>query len=149
MRYSLRPATAADKAWLDQLRRAAYADLFDATWGGWDEDRHRRHFDGTWERGGIQAIEIDGRPIGMVQLTQSDDRVEVIEIQIALDHQNNGIGTQLMRDVMDRASQQGRDVVLSTGLKNAGAIRLYERLGFEATERTDSKVWMRYSGGPR
>jgi len=46
MLYSLRHATDADRAWLEELRRAAYKPLFDATWGDWDEDRHQRQFEG-------------------------------------------------------------------------------------------------------
>lgn len=143
MRYTLRPAQDADKAWLDELRRAAYEPLFVATWGGWDEARHQRHFAATWKEGRIQLIEVDGRPIGMVQLHERDDCVEVGEIQILPEHQNHGLGTKLLVEVIDRARQQGRDVVLSTGLMNAGALRLYERLGFEETERSRTKVYLR------
>ena len=42
MRYRLTDATPADEAWLDELRRRAYAALFDATWGGWDARAHGR-----------------------------------------------------------------------------------------------------------
>jgi GNAT superfamily N-acetyltransferase len=143
MLYSLRPATDADRAWLDELRRAAYEPLFCATWGGWDESRHQRHFAATWQQGRIQLIEVSGQPIGMIQVHERDDCVEVGEIQILPEHQNNGLGTQLLVEVIDRARPQGRDVILSTGLMNSGAHRLYERLGFEETERSDSKVYMR------
>jgi GNAT superfamily N-acetyltransferase len=147
--YSLRHAKDPDKTWLEELRRAAYEGLFDATWGGWDEGRHQRHFAKSWRRGGIQLIEIDGRPIGMIQLSDLEVCVEVGEIQIAPDHQNNGIGTQLLVDVIDRARQQGRDVILSTGLMNSGAYRLFGRLGFEETERSDTHIHLRYYTGNR
>ncbi|MHC4956019.1 MAG: GNAT family N-acetyltransferase [Planctomycetota bacterium] len=143
MLYSLRHAKDTDRAWLDELRRAAYEPLFLATWGGWDEARHQRHFAATWERGRIQLIEVDGQPIGMIQLLELEDCVEVGEIQILPEHQNEGLGTQLLVDVIDRARQRERDVILSTGLMNSGAVRLYERLGFIETERTDTKVHMR------
>ena len=143
MRYSLRHAKDADKAWLDELRRAVYEPLFRATWGGWDETRHQRHLAATWQKGRIQLIEVDGQPIGMIQLLEVDDCVEVGEIQILPEYQNQGLGTQLLVDVIDRAREQGRDVILSTGLMNAGAHRLYERLGFEETERSDTHVHMR------
>ncbi|MHC4450180.1 MAG: GNAT family N-acetyltransferase [Planctomycetota bacterium] len=145
MLYSLRQATDADRAWLDELRRAAYKPLFLATWGRWDEVRHQRHFAATWQQGRIQLIEIDGQPIGMIQLLEQGDCVEVCEIQILPKHQNKGLGTQLLVEVVDRARQQGRDVILSTGLMNSGAHRLYERLGFEETERSITKVYMRCS----
>ena len=143
--HSLRQATATDKTWLDELRRAVYADLFNATWGGWDEARHQRHFAATWQRGQIQLIEVDGQPVGMIQLLESVDCVEIGEIQILPGHQNRGLGTKLLLEVGDRATQQGRDVALSTGLMNADARRLYERLGFEETRRSDTHVFMRWT----
>ena len=145
MLYSLRHATDADKAWLEELRRAVYEPLFRATWGDWDETRHQRHFAATWQQGRIQLIEVEGQPMGMIQLYELDDCVEVAEIQILPEYQNQGLGTRLLVEVIDRARQQGRDVILSTGLMNAGALRLYERLGFEETERSETKVYMRCS----
>ena len=79
----------------------------------------------------------------MIQLRELGDCVEVGEIQILPEYQNKGLGTQLLVEVMDRSRQQGRDVILSTGLMNSGAHRLYERLGFVETERSDTKVHMR------
>lgn len=43
MAYQLVLAVREDEAWLEQLRRAVYQELFLATWGGWDEARHLRH----------------------------------------------------------------------------------------------------------
>ena len=149
MLYSLRPATDVDRAWLDELRRTAYEPLFHATWGGWDESRHQRHFAASWQQGRIQLIEVDGQPVGMIQLRELDDCVKVREIQILPGYQNQGLGTQLLVDVVDRARQQGRDVILSTGLMNSGALRLYERLGFEETERSDTKVHLRVDARKR
>lgn len=144
MHYSLRYAKDSDKAWLEELRRAAYEGLFYATWGRWDETRHQRQFAESWHRGRIQIAEIDGQPIGMIQLYEPGDHVEVGEIQICPKHQGTGIGTQLLVGIIDRARQQGRDVVLSTGLMNLGAARLFRRLGFEETERSDTHIHFRY-----
>ena len=145
MLYSLNFATEADHTWLDELRRAAYEPLFHATWGGWDEDRHQRHFAATLERGQIQRIEVDGQPVGMLQLYEADDGIEIGEIQLLPTHQSKGLGTKVLVDIMVRAKHQGRDVILSTGLMNTGAQRLYKRLGFVVTERTDTHVHMRCS----
>lgn len=144
MLYSLRYSKDADKAWLEKLRRLAYEDLFYATWGGWDERRHQQHFTESWRRGNIQLIEVDGRLVGMVQLKDSKDYVEVGEIQILPAHQGKGIGTQVLVGVIDRARKQGRDVILATGLMNAGAHRLYLRLGFEEVGRSDTHIHMRH-----
>jgi hypothetical protein len=42
MEYPLVEATASDGDWLENLHRTVYQDLFQATWGGWDEARHQR-----------------------------------------------------------------------------------------------------------
>jgi ribosomal protein S18 acetylase RimI-like enzyme len=144
MQYVLRFARDSDKGWLEQLRRLAYRELFYATWGHWDESRHQRQFADCWQRGRIQLVEIDGHPVGMLQLFESDELLEVGEIQIAPEHQGTGIGTRLLCDVIARARERDKDVVLSTGLMNLRAAGLYERLGFEETERSDTHIHSRY-----
>jgi len=136
-----------DEAWLEGVRRRAYADLFDAIWGGWDEARHSRQFSESMKRGNISIIEVDGERVGMVQLIEDSDALEVGEIQIHPRHQNQGLGTSVLRDVISSARAQGRDVRLSVGLKNETAIKLYERLGFLSVGRSDSHLHMKY-GAP-
>lgn len=149
MQYVLRCARDSDKAWLEQLRRLAYRELFSATWGDWDESRHQRQFADCWQRGSIQLVEIDGHSVGMLQLFELDELIEVGEIQIHPEHQGTSIGTGLLRDVIARARAQDKDVILSTGLMNLRAAGLYERLGFEETERSDTHIHFRYYAKPR
>ena len=142
MPYRLIPATTEDGPWLEALRRAVYQDLFVATWGGWDEARHQRHWAACWERGGICTIEVDGTRVGMIQLVEQDDAVEVKEIQIHPAHQGGGIGTRVLRDVVDRAHAQHKKVSLSTGLRNHRAVKLYRRLGFVHVAQTETHYCM-------
>lgn len=143
----LRPATDADKAWLDSLRRAAYRDLFNTTWGGWDEARHQRHFSEFWEAGGISIVSVDGEPVGVLQLFDSKDVVEIRELQVLPQRQNRGIGTHILSDVIERATKEEKPASLHLGLKNQGALRLYERLGFEETGRSDTHIYMTHPHG--
>lgn len=82
MQYRLIPATEADKPWLDELRRAVSQNLFVATWGGWDEARHLRHCAECWQGGNIYTVELNGLRVGMIQLFEHSDALEVGEIQI-------------------------------------------------------------------
>lgn len=145
MNYRLIDVSPADEDWLESLRRRTYADLFDATWGGWDQARHARQFSECMKRGHISLIEVDGERVGMVQLLVESDAVEVAEIQIDPSHQGRGIGTNVLLDVIADARARGREVRLSVGLKNQKAIRLYERLGFVAVEQSETHCHMRYS----
>lgn len=144
MKYYLVDACPEDEPWLDGLRRRAYADLFTATWGGWDEERHRRHFSASIDDGHISIIKVDGVRVGMLQLLEDEDAVEVREIQIDPDHQGRGIGRAVLLDVISDATAGGRDVRLSVGLKNERARRLYEGLGFVSVGKSESHCHMRY-----
>ena len=138
MNYRLVPAGVEDQAWLEQLRRSVYRDLFFATWGQWDEDRHLRHCSECWNDGGILCMEVDGQRVGMLQLFERPTSIEIGEIQIAPPYQGRGIGTILLRDTISGAHAKGKKVSLSTGLKNHRAFALYKRLGFRHIGKTDT-----------
>ena len=118
MLYRLVPASIDDEGWLERLRRDVYQELFIATFGGWDEARHTRQFGECLNRGGISIIEIDGARVGMIQLFDQTDAVEVGEIQIQPSHQNRGIGSRVLKDTIARAHQQRKKVLISVALKN-------------------------------
>jgi len=138
MLYQIVPVGPKDEPWLEQLRRAVYQELFFATWGRWDEDRHIRHCAECWDRGGIFCIELEGIRVGMIQLFEDLDSVEVGEIQIEPSHQNQKIGTQVLRDTIGQAHEKRKKVVLSVALKNDRAYRLYQRLGFKTVGQNET-----------
>ena len=142
VQYSLIAATADDRDWLDQLRRDAYRDLFDATWGGWDEQRHQAHFAASIAQGNITIIEHHGRRVGMLQLLDHGEVLEVGEIQIQPVTQRAGLGTVVLNDVIQRAKALGQTVRLSTGLKNDRALRWYLRLGFSITATSATHCYL-------
>lgn len=144
MKYRLVEASSADEAWLEGLRRRVYADLFIATWGSWDEARHARHFSESMRHGHISIIEVGGTAVGMIQLLEDGDTVEIRELQVDPAHQNQGVGTSVLLDVIRDAKARGQSLRLSVGLQNENAIRLYERLGFSSLERSETHLHMRY-----
>jgi ribosomal protein S18 acetylase RimI-like enzyme len=145
MSYSLRNSEVNDQPWLESLRREVYKDLFDQTWGGWDEERHQRQFSACLERGHIQIIEISASPVGMVQMFESHEEIEIGEFQISPSHQRQGLGAKILGDIIEQAQQSSKNLILSTGLKNAGALKLYKRLGFKEAERSETHVHMMYN----
>ena len=138
MKYILIAASPEDEAWLENLRRNAYQELFYATWGGWDEDRHTRHFAECIARGHIFIIEVDRSRVGMIQIFEDANALEVGEIQVQPAAQNHGVGTTVLKDVIARAHMDRKSVRLGVGLKNEKAYRLYERLGFQRVNRTET-----------
>jgi ribosomal protein S18 acetylase RimI-like enzyme len=93
-------------------------------------------------RGGISIIEVDGARVGMIQFFGRPDAVEVAEIQIQPSHQNQGIGSRILKDTIARAHAKRKKVVLSVALKNERAYRLYQRLGFQKVAHNDTHNFM-------
>ena len=148
LQYQLIDAFPSDLVWLENLRRNVYQELFQATWGGWDEARHVRHFAECVERAHISIIEMDGVRVGMVQRFDAPGCVEMGEIQVQPIHQNRGVGTRVLSDIISDARQRGKTVRLSVGLKNHKAYRLYERLGFRRVAQSDTHNHMEWPVAP-
>lgn len=144
MEYRLITALSSDEGWLEDLRRSVYQDLFQATWGGWDEARHLRHFSECIKLGHISIIEVDGVRNGMVQLFDEPGAVEVGEIQVQSSHQNRGVGTRVLMDIIANARRHRKYVRLRVGLKNDKALKLYERLGFRRVSQSETHNQLEY-----
>ena len=138
MRYRLVRAVARDQRWLDQLRRSVYRDLFIATFGRWDEKRHVRDTTECWDRGHISIIEVGGERVGMIQILDQTGCVEIGETQIKASHQNRGIGSRILSDIVDQAHKRGKSVKLSVALKNERAYEFYRRCGFQDMSQTET-----------
>jgi ribosomal protein S18 acetylase RimI-like enzyme len=138
MQYRLVEAAASDNDWLENLRRTVYQDLFQATWGGWDEARHQTHLAACLSKGHISIIEVGGSRVGMIQIFDEPAAIEVGEIQIQPADQNRGIGETVLRDIIAAAHSYGKPVSLRLGLKNERAFRLYQRLGFQQVAKTET-----------
>ena len=95
----------------------------------------------------MRAIYVDGEPAGFV-LTYEDPGDEgyyVWRFMVAEGYQRRGIGRRAMELLLDRWNQLGAPAVgLSVVEGNAGAIALYESLGFRLTgEREHGELVMR------
>ena len=138
MRYRLLRTTANDQRWLDQLRRHVYQELFVATFGNWDEERHVRQTSECWDRGHISIIEVEGERVGMVQMFDRTGFVEIGELQIQPAYQNRGIGGRVLSDIVNQAHKRGKSVKLSVALKNDRASQFYQRHGFRQVAQTET-----------
>ncbi|MCG8546182.1 MAG: GNAT family N-acetyltransferase [Alphaproteobacteria bacterium] len=145
MAITRRPATDDDKAYLKRLGEDQLRDVVVAQFGAWDDHLYRRCFEERWRKQTYQIVEMDGRRVGALWATREADHIWLRQIFIETSYQNQGIGTAMLRELMDEAGAAGLPLRLRVLTANR-AKALYERLGFETTGmHADSHYWMDYT----
>ena len=92
------------------------------------------------------AAFVDRRLVGAVGWRENDEELDVDRLVVAPEMHRRGVGSLLIRDVLQRAGS--RRVVVSTGRDNAPATSMYEQLGFVRLEDEEvvPRLWVtRYS----
>ena len=85
--------------------------------------------------------------IGRLYIERWPSQHRIIDIALLPAHRGNGLGTALLRDLMDEATAAGKAVSIHVE-KNNPAMRLYRRLGFETAEDKGVYDLMRWSAEP-
>ena len=83
-----------------------------------------------------------GQVIGWLQTTSTDDALFLAQLFIDTRFQRQGIGSRLMRILIEEAAHEHKAVALGV-VKTNPARRLYERLGFSVTHEDQYKFYMR------
>ena len=150
---TLRPARSEDEPLLFALYRDAMRDYVAETWG-WDEHWQRAHFFQAYVPGHHAVIVRDTlqdsghaqneeRLVGRICLTRHWRRIFLRDIELVASERNRGLGTAIVRTVLELARTEHRAVELLV-LKCNPAQRLYARLGFHVTGDDGARLTMRY-----
>ena len=137
MSVRLRPETVADDAFLRRLITETIAIELGAD--RWPEQMRTQLLGLQYQNrrvgprvgfpeGESYVIEHGGVAAGWIYFVKREDGLHILEIMVLPEHRGRGVGTEAIRRVMTLA--EGLPVRLTVNLQNAGAIRLYERLGF-------------------
>lgn len=124
-----RPATDADADFARRAHHEAYREVVVRQFGAWDEAAQDEFFRGGWNPAAFDVILCDGEPCGYTRVEDRADGVHVRELVILPRFQNRGVGSRLLREVIERAKARGVPVRLGTHHANRAA-ELYRRLGF-------------------
>ena len=87
------------------------------------------------------VAELDGEVIGTLHLMflpslsfQGGLRAQIESVRVDTQHQNHGVGSEMMKWAIQRAKDRNAHIVqLTTHKSRADAHRFYERLGFKGT----------------
>jgi ribosomal protein S18 acetylase RimI-like enzyme len=138
----LRAAAESDREFLYDVYCQTMRQSVEATWG-WDEAWQRRDFERRFETCQTFVIESGSRAVGGLLLEPRPGSVDIVELQVLPGYQRMGIGTEIIKRLLEQAVRDGLDVTLSVVVANTRARRLYERLGFVVVDSEGPFIRMR------
>ncbi|YCK41193.1 N-acetyltransferase family protein [Actinomadura sp. ATCC 39365] len=117
--------------------------------GRFDEHRVRQRFRDSFAPGHTSVILADGAFTGCVTLRPAEDGRRLEHFYLAPAVQGRGLGTAVLRALLDRADAE-RATVRLVVLRGSAAQRLYERHGFtvEGEDQVDVLMIRRPAAGP-
>jgi ribosomal protein S18 acetylase RimI-like enzyme len=110
--------------WNDAQKEAFLREQFEA-----QDLWYRQHY----ARASYEIVEVDGRPAGRLYVHRGGNEIRIVDIALLPEHRGNGIGTAILRDLVDEADADGKAITIHVERFNP-ALRLYERLGFSVAE---------------
>ncbi|WP_080780416.1 GNAT family N-acetyltransferase [Chryseobacterium phocaeense] len=88
-------------------------------------------------------ILLNNEPAGLLKISKTDDKTEVLQLQIDPDQQEKGLGKMILTDILKEASAEEKTVSLSV-LKTNKAQHLYTSLGFKTVDEDEYSFFMEY-----
>ena len=135
----LRPATEADRAFVDELLRADATDLLVGVDEPLrtelvDQQVQARHagYQAMWPTAVEWVVVADDVDVGRVLLAPTDDGQHIVDVRLLDRARGRGIGTALVSRLGQQADAAGEALSLSVAVDNP-ARRLYERAGFQSS----------------
>lgn len=139
-RFTLRPATDQDEAFLQELHAAhrgpEFAQLpaeLRAPLLAGQYRAQRADYRSRFSQGRHEIVEVDGAPAGRIWVATEREALRLVDVTLLPAHQGRGIGSALLCRLQDEARTAGKAVCLHVAADNRGAQRLYERHGFVQT----------------
>ena len=142
----LRPGSASDFNFAAVVYFRAMGETLKRTVGP-DPERMATLLLALWDLGQIRIIVAAGRDTGWIQIAPAEAAVFIRHFCIDPDYQRLGIGSTVLRQVIDEAWECGDAVTLGV-VKGSPARRFYERLGFRATHADIQHDYMRRDAAP-
>jgi GNAT superfamily N-acetyltransferase len=99
--------------------------------------------------GSSEIILMNGIDVGWLCTADLDDQIRLVEIMVLAEHRGKGVGAAVIREVIATAKRCGKPVRLRVNVMNPGAIRLYQRLGFQRIGGDEVQHVMEHPPGGR
>ena len=137
---TLRPVTPEDEEFLYEVYASSREDeLAQAEWPEGMKEAflrmqlaaQRKEYEQRYPAAEYAVVLVGGRPAGRIWIARPGDEIHLLDIALLPEFQNGGVGTVLLRRLMDEAAVVGLPLRHYVFILNTEALRFYERLGFE------------------
>ena len=151
---ALRPVTPEDYEEMVGVYASTRADeLAQVTW--WDDaqklafcrmqyDAQKSEYDARFPEAQYDVILLDGRTAGRLWVGRAGEEIRLLDIALLPWARGQGVGTELVRMLIEEARASGRRLRHMVFVMNEGARRLYERLGFVVFEEAGAYLHMEW-----
>lgn len=152
-KITLRPVTGADEEFLfsvysssrvEELARVPWNAEQKAAFLRMQFTAQKQHYAAEHPTAAHEIISADGIPVGRIYLDRSTAAFHILDITVLSEHRNGGIGSFVLRQVMDEAARTEKPVTIYVENFNPSC-RLFNRLGFEQIEEKGFHLLLRKS----
>jgi GNAT superfamily N-acetyltransferase len=135
----LLPAEEAHREFSDAIKEVAYRGYIEEIWG-WDEKVVREYNERNWREKRSQIILYNDQPIGTIYVGEDEESIEIAQFILISEYQNQGIGSHILKDIIEKADLSGRTIKLNYLRQNPVA-SLYRRTGFQVVAEDKMLYW--------
>ena len=152
-KVTLRPVTKDDDEFLlevygttraDELGQVEWAEGQKEIFVRWQFDLQRREYDARFPDARYEVVLVDGQPAGRIWVGEDKEQIRLLDIGLLPEFQKRGVGTLLLRVLIEEAESAGKPLRHMVFVLNNDAHRFYERLGFVIIEDLGAYKHMEY-----
>ena len=144
--YGLRSATSDDRKFVEHVYFKTQRYIIEALFGWRGDEIERTNFASFYDVAKSSIIIAGGQDIGWMTVARHSDHIEAQHLYLDEAHQGGGIGSAILRDLIEEADTANLPLRVSTAKMNR-ARRFYERFGFLEIGTDEFKVYMERLSG--
>ena len=121
--------------WADDQKEAFLTMQFNA--------QHRYYLE-NYPGAEFQIVMWDRKPAGRLYVHKRENEIRIMDITLLPEYRNLGIGTKLLKDILEQGRQFRLPVTIHVERSNP-ALSLYQRLGFQLEEDKGVYLLLKWS----
>lgn len=111
-------------------------------------EAQHHHYQTHYPGARLDLILLEDTPIGRLYVARWREEIRIMDIALLPDYRNQGIGGELLRDLLKETTATNRRLSIHVERYNP-ALRLYRRLGFEPVGETGVYLLLAAEPGDR